>query len=254
MSDVSIFVCCHKDYKSVGIKNPVYKLITDKDIKNKSKLELIKTDGYLDNRLWSELSQIYYVWKHPKLQKDWVGFCHYRRYFDFMNKIPELTKPVIPQKIIGEQNHYINYDINHNHDDLLQVYNIIKEKYPDYRKAFVKMMDSHYYIPYNMFIMPKKMFNDYCKFIFGVLFEFGKEIRIENSYINMIKRIGLDKEHYIKKPIYPNNSYDYQARIYGFLSERLSTAFFFKYIMDKEDINSLEEIPVKVTEKTYNRI
>ena len=253
MSDVSIFVCCHKDYKSVGIKNPVYKLITDKDIKNKSKLELIKTDGYLDNRLWSELSQIYYIWKHTKLQKDWVGFCHYRRYFDFMNKIPELTKPVIPTKLASEYNNFINYDVNHNHEDLYLLHGIIKEKYPDYFKPFVKMLDSHYYIPYNMFIMPKKMFNAYCKFIFGVLFEFGKKIHVENDYVSMIKRIGLNRDNYIKKPGYPNNSFDYQARVFGFLSERLTTAFFFKIIMEK-DFDAVEEIPVKVTEKTYNRI
>lgn len=33
MSEVSIYVCCHKDYKDVGINNPAYKLISDKDIK-----------------------------------------------------------------------------------------------------------------------------------------------------------------------------------------------------------------------------
>jgi hypothetical protein len=69
----------------------------------------------------------------------------------------------------------------------------------------------------------------------------------------MIKRIGVNRDSYIKKPGYPNNSFDYQARVFGFLSERLTTAFFFKIIMEK-DFDAVEEIPVKVTEKTYNRI
>ena len=102
MQDVKIYICCHKDYKDVGINNPCYKLISDKDIKNDSKLELIKSDGFLDNRMWSELTQLYYIWKHPELQADWIGFCHYRRYFDFMNDVPELTKPIVATNITAK--------------------------------------------------------------------------------------------------------------------------------------------------------
>ena len=88
MNNITIYICAHKDYNDIGINNQCYKLISDKNIKNNSSLEFIKSDGFLDNRMWSELTQIYYVWKHENLT-DNIGFCHYRRYFNFMNDIPD---------------------------------------------------------------------------------------------------------------------------------------------------------------------
>ena len=116
MSDnLKIYVCCHKDYEDVGINNNNYKLISNKDIQNNTSLELIKTDKVLDDRMWSELSCIYYIWKHPELQSDWIGICHYRRYFDFMNYTPtNLTKPIVPKRLGAMLNNYITYDLCHN--------------------------------------------------------------------------------------------------------------------------------------------
>ena len=253
MQDVKIYVCCHKDYDDVGIDNPCYKLISDKDIKNSSKLELIKSDGFLDNRMWSELTQIYYVWKHPELQADWVGFCHYRRYFDFMNDVPELTRPIVATSIVSPFNNYINYDICHYGKDLLTVTRMTKEIKEDYLRYTMKMLDSHHYLPYNMFILPKKLFNEMCGFIFDILLAFDRQIRVNNSYTEMIKHIADYREYYVEKNMEPNNTYEYQARLYGFLSERLFTAFFIKYL-NENGKESIQEQDVVVTEKTYNRV
>lgn len=250
---LSIFVNCHKDYENVGITNPVYKLISPNDIKNNSNLELIRSDNLLDNRLWSELSNMYYVYSNKDLQTDYIGFCHYRRYFDFMNDIPNLDKPIIPNVINSNFNNYINYDICHNSGDLLSIFEIIEKKFKDYVPYYIKMLDSHNYIPYNMFVMSKDLFNEYSKFIFGVLFEFDSKIKVNNTYEEMLKRIGNHREKYIEKSMSPNNSYSYQARIFGFIAERLTTAFFLKY-MNEHGKNSLIQKDINITEKTYNRI
>lgn len=253
MQDVKIYICCHKDYTDVGINNPCYKLISDKDIKNDSKLELIKSDGFLDNRMWSELTQLYYIWKHPELQAEWIGFCHYRRYFDFMNDIPELTKPIVATNITSMFNNYIGYDISHYGKDLLTVSRIIKAIKKDYLGYVLRMMDSHRFLPYNMFILPKKLFNEMCKFIFDVLLTFDAQIKVNNSYTEMLKHIADYRECYVEKTMEPNNTYEYQARLYGFLSERLFTTFFIKYL-DENGKESVQEQDVVVTEKTYNRV
>lgn len=253
MSEVSIYVCCHKDYEDVGINNPVYKLISDKDIKNNSSLDFVKSDGFLDNRMWSEMTQIYYIWKHPELQNDWIGLSHYRRYFEFMNDIPELTKPVVAKHILNPFNNYVQYDICHNSRDLMTTLNIIREKKSEYYPAFITMMDNHRYLPYNMFILPKALFNEYCEFVFGILEEFDKAIGVNNDYINMIKHIGQQRERYVEKSGYPSNDFGYQARLFGFIAERLTTAFFFKYMHDNGS-NSVGEIDVVVTEETYNQV
>lgn len=253
MNNITIYTCCHKDYKDIGVNNPVYKLISDKDIKNESSLELVKSDGFLDNRMWSELTQIYYVWKHSELQTDWIGLSHYRRYFEFLNDIPELTKPVIAKHLMNAYNNYMQYDICHNSNDLLNTMNIIRTKKSEYYPAFIEMLDSHVYFPYNMFILPKVLFNEYCKFIFEVLEEFDNVIGVNNDYTNMIKYIGLHREKFIEKSFYPNNTYEYQARLFGFIAERLTTAFFFKY-MHEHGMDSVQEIDVVVTEDTYNQL
>lgn len=254
MQDIKIYICCHKDYEDVGINNPCYKLISDKDIKNDTNLELIKSDGFLDNRMWSELTQIYYIWKHPELQADWIGLSHYRRYFDFMNDIPELTKPIVATSTLNMFNNYASYDICHHGKDLLTAVKLMKTLCPEYLKYGIKMLDSHYLLPYNMFILPKELFNEYCEFMFTILFAFDKQIKVNNDYIEMIKHIGDYRETYVEKTMKPNNTYEYQARLYGFIGERLTTTFFIKYINENGGKNSVIENDVVVTEKTYNKV
>lgn len=88
----------------------------------------------------------------------------------------------------------------HYKKDIDALRKIIEELYPDYLTAFDQAMDCNYMYPFNMFIMRKELLNEYCKFLFGVLFELEKITDI-SKYDN------------------------YQKRIYGFLSERLMNVF-----------------------------
>lgn len=249
----NIFVCCHKDFDFQELTNTNYKLISDKDIKNNTKIELIKSDGFLDNRMWSEMTQIYYVWKHPELQTDWIGFSHYRRYFEFRNNIPKLTKPILPKHIVLQYNNYMQYDICHNSKDIMRLLRIIQVKHSDYYAPFISMLDSHCYYSYNMFVLPKDLFNKYCEFVYDCLLEFDKSIDVNNNYNNMLTHIGKHREDYVEKAGYPSNDFAYQARLYGFLAERLSTVFFIKHIHDNGK-DSIEELQIVSTEKTCNEV
>ena len=80
--------------------------------------------------------------------------------------------------------------------DLDEIEKIIKMQYPSYIEAFEKVMNSRKLHIYNMFVMNKALFDEYCTWLFDILFTLEKRIDITN----------YDK---------------YNARVFGFLSERL---------------------------------
>lgn len=73
---------------------------------------------------------------------------------------------------------------------------IISQKYPDYILSFDKVMNGKKACMCNMFIMRKELLNEYCNWLFDILFELEEKIDIS------------DRD-------------DYQKRVFGFISERL---------------------------------
>lgn len=53
---------------------------------------------------------------------------------------------------------------------------IILEKYPEYLKAYDKVLKRDYGYMFNMMIMDKKCFEHYCKWLFDILFELKTKI------------------------------------------------------------------------------
>jgi len=163
--------------------------------------------------------------------------AHYRRILD------STDANTIPKPIRSMYNNYVNYDIGHNSADILLCEQIVRIKFPNMHNAFLQMFDMHEYIPYNMFILDKTMFNEYCNFLFGVLFEFAR-INSLISYEDVINRITKMRDSYVTyKHDYLTvklTSVDYQARIFGFLAERISTAFFITHTDKLKFANTIE--------------
>jgi hypothetical protein len=82
-----------------------------------------------------------------------------------------------------------------------------------------------------------------------------KELLTEEKYTYYAPEVRVNpyRERYVEKSGYPSNDFGYQARLFGFIAERLTTAFFFKYMHDNGS-DSVEEIDVVVTEETYNKL
>lgn len=249
---VNLYVCSHKDYVNSDITNKCYRLISDKPVKNNSALSFIQSDGFLDNRLWSELSHMYYVWKHEDLQADWIGFVHYRRYFSWLNDIPELTKPILAKHIVLPYSVYMQYDVCHNSNDLKLMLDIIYTLEKEYYCTAIEVYDGHIYFPYNMYVLPKIVFNEFCNFIFKILNTVDAVYNIHNDYTNMCQHICENSNRYIDKLQYPQTTVRYQARLYGFLAERLLSIWFTKYIKEHGQ-QSVIESEVITTEPTYNK-
>lgn len=167
----------------------------------------------IKNPNYCELTAIYWAWKN--LKADYIGLVHYRRYFtkhnfrnyekkkqdillksDFENILKDVDI-IVPDKrkyyIETNRSHY-----NHAHykKDLDETENIIKELYPEYSIAFNKVMNRTWAHMFNMFVMRKNYFDEYCEWLFTILFELEKRLDISN-YTTM------------------------EARVFGFISELL---------------------------------
>ena len=189
------------------------------------------------NANYSELTGLYWAWKNIKC--DYIGLCHYRRYFAGKNlhtNNAEKKKAVILhrqdyEKLLREydvilpvkRNYYIEtvrsqYEHAHNKRDINEAEKIVTELYPEYSEAFAKVMGRTKLHILNMFVMNKALFDEYCSWLFSILFELEKRIDITN---------------YNK----------YEARVFGFISERL-----FNVWLEKQQLK-VKEVPVVNLEK-----
>ena len=231
---LNIYIVAHKDFNNKLI-NPYYKIICDNknQLKNKYPIKIIETyknnELYIKRRGYSEGSKIYYIWKNYKQKKitsKYVGFVHYRRYFTFRNKIPNLDKifnkydAIINKKKIFRPSVKAQYAKIHFKKFLDEIEEIIKENFTEYAPQSKKTLYGKALNCYNIFIMKKEDFIKYGEFVFGVLFEFDRRHNLKND--NDIKKLILFE---IKRTKKKTNRFA-QCRQEGYLMERISSIFY----------------------------
>jgi hypothetical protein len=158
------------------------------------------------NPNYCELTGVYWFWKNCRT--DYVGLCHYRRYFSAKNLtvgIDNKRKAVFSRQdyerllvncdcILPKKRNYfietVRSQYNHAHQKkhLDEVEQIIKEICPQYSQSFTKVMNRRRLHIYNMFVMKWDLFDRYCTFLFDVLFELEKRIDI-TDYDTREKRV-----------------------------------------------------------------
>ena len=249
--ELKIFIVTHKIVEFYNHKNFFSILVGAEN--NNLKLELKDNIGEnisLKNKNYCELTAMYWIWKNIKT--DYVGICHYRRYFNEkkikiceykninnrhitfnQNKIIEelekydLILPNIYNLKDTVKNHYKKY---HRENDLEQLGKIIEEKYEEtYFKNWKIVLNDNYLYPYNMIICKKEIFDNYCEWLFDILFELETRITISNDL--------------------------YQARVFGFLSERLMLLYVITNNLKVKEMNVTKlEIKKEVKDKIKDLI
>ena len=214
--DIKILIAMHKPYWTpeddvylplqVGSAlHPHFLPVTDDSGDNIS----AKNPGYC------EMTGLYWAWKN--LKADYVGLCHYRRYFGhrtFSRSTEERRRHVflrgdyehhlsryaiiLPKK----RNYYIEtvrsqYEHAHHKKELDAVESVIRETCPGYLDAFRLVMNGRELCLLNMFATTGGIFSDYCGWIFDML------ARLEER---------IDTSAYTTA---------YERRVFGFLAERL---------------------------------
>ncbi len=199
--NIKILVATHKKYRMP--KDDIY-LPIQVGAEGKSSLGFQRDDVGENisstNPRMCELTAIYWAWKN--IDADYIGLVHYRRHFTTCNLIKrifikdkfsciasqsELVKIlkekdlIVPNKrkyyIETMESHFLHlpYTFEKDYQILKEV---IKEKEPDYAEAFETVMHRTSAHMFNMFIMKKEYFNQYCEWLFPVIFEADKKINV----------------------------------------------------------------------------
>ena len=147
------------------------------------------------NPYYCELTGLYWAWKN--LDCDYLGLVHYRRYFTVRSKSfqrnhspmqcvlssRELNCLIPKYKIIVPKKRkyfietlYSHYAHTHYVVHLDITREIIQEKYPSYIAAFDQVMKQTSGYMFNMYIMEKQLSDQYCEWLFDILFELEKRV------------------------------------------------------------------------------
>lgn len=199
MDTIKIIVATHKKYKMPEDK--MY-LPVQVGTENKERLGYQPdNDGEnisSKNPYFCELTGLYWAWKN--LDADYIGLSHYRRHFSVEKHIAKETdkkfKSVLNEKelrdilkdtdvvLAKKRNYYIETLYSHYEhtmyiEPLDETRKIIEEKYPEYLEEFDKLHKRTSAHMFNMFIMKKEILNDYCTWLFDILFELEKRIDVK---------------------------------------------------------------------------
>lgn len=182
------------------------------------------------NPEFCELTALYWGWKN--LDVDYMGLVHYRRVFvsgyngkntlTYTELEPLLEKysVIVPRKRhYYIENMYSHYEHTHDKQHLDEARKIICKKYGEYISAFDSVMKQRSGYMFNMMIMKKELLNEYCEWLFDILFE-------------------------LKKCIETSNLSFYEGRLYGRVSEILFNVWL-QYQMDTGKLgrNDIHELP-----------
>lgn len=163
------------------------------------------------NRSFCELTGLFWAWKN--LEAEAVGLCHYRRYLGYQRFwLPKKERLLSGAEIesllsthdiiLPRKRHYwietrgSQYAHAHHREDLTCTEQVLKEKHSDYLPAWQHMLSTRSGHICNMFVMRRRLLDEYCTWLFDILFE------VESR---------LDISAYSEK----------DRRVFGYLGERL---------------------------------
>lgn len=206
--DTRIYICTHKEFNPPQMDGyipiRVGSAIAESDF---SFLRDDTGDNISEKNMhFCELTGLYWIWKN--VECDIAGLCHYRRFLQNEGRI--LERGYI-EKLICEDGYDLiapasgstDYGTNYGHyakvhhtSDFDITREVLHEKYPDYDCAFELFSHTNLASLANMVIAKKQVLDEYCEWLFDILFEVEKRTDVS----------GYDA---------------YQSRLYGYLSERL---------------------------------
>lgn len=157
----------------------------------------------LKNRMYCELTALYWIWRND-VSSDMIGICHYRRHFKLdeekLNLLGKsdldviLTIPILNFPDVGHM-----YANDHCGSDWNVMLEGLRKLQPEYYETAITLQEGVFYFAYNMFIARKEIFNNYCEWLFPILYYCENKIGVKDD--------------------------PYQGRYIGFLAERLLSIY-----------------------------
>ena len=133
------------------------------------------------NPMYCELTAQYWAWKNLH-DVEYIGFCHYRRFFDIKitsEKVDRLLRnhDVIAQKKCFPFPVRMDFLFYITLDEFTILLMVIKKKYPDYEQTIIDYFRGNFLYPVNMLICRKQLFDQYAEWLFGILSECEKHMK-----------------------------------------------------------------------------
>ena len=157
------------------------------------------------NSMFCELTAHYWAWKNLK-DVDYIGLCHYRRYFDIIiteeniEKLMSECDVIVPAAIHHSATLYNDKFKTVSGEDIAIFFKVLEEKFPKYYCAAVNyIMNNNKDYAYNMLICSRTCYENIMNFVFSFLFECQKYVML-SPYTNSKRIFGYFSEYLI--PIY----------------------------------------------------
>lgn len=157
------------------------------------------------NCYYGELTGVYWVWKNIRTT-DYVGICHYRRYFcteegrifnanDYQSILKDYDM-ITSKKLKLNYSYFDGYASDYNIFDLVTTGEVIRQMHPEYYDTFERLVHGSGTYFGNMMAASKELYDEYAAWLFSIFAE-------------------------VEKRIDPSGYDDYHKRVYGFISEFL---------------------------------
>lgn len=199
------------------------------------------------NAAFCELTGLYWAWKN--LDAEYIGIAHYRRHFRGKKKSKNIFERVLTKEetetllnktdilVTKRRNYYIENIYNHYAHTLYvetldKAKEIIDKKYPEYSKSFDKCMKHTHMHAFNMFVMKKEKLDEYCSWLFDILFEVEEELkdkkydafhaRYPGRISELLLDVWIEKKQYEYKevPFIYMEKIDMVKKVTGFLKAK----------------------------------
>lgn len=127
------------------------------------------------NPFFCELTAQYWAWKNLN-NIEYIGLCHYRRYFMKQFTFENIDKEIEGYDIILSNKYYLNQNIlsflsdslTPEDVDLFFLYmsQFCKNDFKIFKQFYI---NQNWYNPANMFVCKKQLFNEFCEWQFKIL-------------------------------------------------------------------------------------
>lgn len=152
------------------------------------------------NPFFCELTAQYWAWKNIH-DVEYIGLCHYRRYFkkeftaENIEKVMNGADIILVKPVYSSINIYDNLSQQLVPEDITAFYLYLRKKLHNKKQIDDFYIRNNHYSPCNMFVCKKSIFDDFCKWQFDLL-------------LNLF-------------PLLPLSPYKRQQRLMGYLGETL---------------------------------
>ena len=185
-NQVKIFIAAHKqgDSPKDGIYLPIHvgkALHHDVDIKG------YQPDNEGDNiseknPSYCEMTAHYWIWKNVR-DCDYVGVCHYRRYFGIditetnVSEVMNNADVLLVEPSWHLDSVYAYFAKFMGAENMTILWLVMKRLCPEYVETLEKICDGVKFHPFNMLLCRKRLFDEYAEWMFSILGECEKIVK-----------------------------------------------------------------------------